>query len=419
MRLHVLLDAYQCAPGGGSVSQIGFEWLVRLSKRARVTLLTHVRNETALAGIELEPDTRIETIDTEWFAGPLHRLATRIFPSSEHAVFALSSLDFFVYDAVCLRRARRLVRKGERFDVVHVVTPVSPSALTRMHRLGPPLVRGPLNGGLSDPTGFEDLARTEGSFASRLRVGPRLVDSWLGASRHAALTLVATGATRAVLPPSERARARTMLENGVDLERFRSTPWPAPPSATEPLRVVFVGRLVSVKALPLLLDAVALSGVNAVVRVVGEGPMRASWQAHAETLGLGPRIAFVGALPLDAVAKEIAEAHVLCLPSIRESGGSVILEAFASARPALVADSGGPGELVDDEVGRAVAAPSPDALRAGLAAALLDIVRAPQAWEARGRAARRRAEERFDWEKKIDEALGFYERLAAEKRWPT
>lgn len=413
MRTHVLLDAYQCAPGAGSVSQIGWEWFSRLARRTPVTLLTHARNRKALEAAGAPPDARLAFLDTEWFAGPLYRMAKRVFPRSEHAVFALSSLDFFVYDAAALRLARRLVQEGARFDVVHVVTPVSPSAATRLHRLGPPLVRGPLNGGLSDVEGFEALGRAEGSWTSRLRVGPRLLDAVLGASRGAAATLVATAATRAALPAGLRERAIPMLENGVDLVRFAATPCPPAPSAVAPLRLLFVGRLVAVKGLPLLLDAMADAGVNAVLRVVGDGPMASAWRAHAEARGLGGRVAFLGAQPFETVAKELADAHVLCLPSIRESGGSVVLEAFASARPALVARAGGPAELVDDEVGRAVPATSPDALRAGLADALLDLWRHPEAWAARGVAARRRAESRYDWEKKIDDALALYARLGA------
>src|SRR6185503_9918067 len=84
----VLLAAYQCGPGMGSVSQIGWEWYSRLSRRVAVTLITHIRNREALeaAGAPFN-DSEIIYIDTEWFAGPLYRLAKKIFPASEHSVF--------------------------------------------------------------------------------------------------------------------------------------------------------------------------------------------------------------------------------------------------------------------------------------------------------------------------------------------
>ena len=62
-------------------------------------------------------------------------------------------------------------------------------------------------------------------------------------------------------------------------------------------------------------------------------------------------MAFHGAQPLDAVARFMQACHVFCLPSVRESGGAVLLEAMASARPVIALDFGGAGELVDEYVG--------------------------------------------------------------------
>ena len=67
----VLLVAYQCGPGMGSVSQIGWQWFTGMAARREVCLVTHERNRAA---IEAAPDrpagARVIYIDTEWFAGP-------------------------------------------------------------------------------------------------------------------------------------------------------------------------------------------------------------------------------------------------------------------------------------------------------------------------------------------------------------
>ena len=44
----LILSAYQCGPGMGSVSQIGWEWYSRLAGRLPLTLVTHSRNRAAL-----------------------------------------------------------------------------------------------------------------------------------------------------------------------------------------------------------------------------------------------------------------------------------------------------------------------------------------------------------------------------------
>ncbi len=411
---HVLLSAYQCGPGMGSVSQIGWEWYSRLAARTPVTLVTHVRNRAALEGAGSPiPGSEIIFIDTEWFAGPLYRFAKKVFPKSEHSVFLVSSLDFFVYDRDALRLLRKRIKRGERWDIVHQVTPLTTAAPTRLHRLGAPTILGPLNSGLGSPPGFIDVMKKESGWLYPIRNLGTWVDALIGSTRNAAALLTATRATVESIPERYRHLCVQMLENGVDLGRFHAEPWPAAPSKANPLKVMFVGRLVPFKALPLLLEAVARLRDDWPIelRVIGEGPMDAEWKKDATGFGLNGEVKFVGARSLDDVAIEMRAAHVLCLPSIRESGGAVLLEAMASSRPVVAVDFGGPAEIVDDGVGRAVPADSQESVIGGFADALRDIVSHPDRWRKRGETGRRIAEERYSWEAKIDAAMVLYKQV--------
>jgi glycosyltransferase involved in cell wall biosynthesis len=413
----VLLSAYQCGPGMGSVSQIGWEWYAGVARRLPVTLVTHVRNRPSLeaAGAPVH-GSHVIFIDTEWFAGPLYRLATRLFPKSEHAVFLLSSMDYFLFDWMAVRTLRRMMRQGARWDLCHVATPVSPVAVTRLHRLKMPVIRGPLNGNLGTHPAFRSIMQQDAAWLYPLRHVGRLLDAIVGSSRHSARLLVATGATLAGIPRRLRRRCRPMCENGVVLDRFTPGPWPGRPSASTPLRVLFVGRLVPCKALPLLLRAIALVQRDGPVHltVIGDGPMRAAWKHEAAVLGLCETTAFLGHSSLDRVAAAMRACHVLCLPSVRESGGAVLLEAMACARPVIAVAFGGPAELVDDAVGAAVAPASPDAAVQGIATALRDVMRQPDRWRARGLEGRRRVEARYGWDAKVEEMMHLYEEVRSE-----
>lgn len=410
----ILLAAYQCGPEMGSVSQIGWEWYSRLAARTPVTLITHVRNRTAIrqAGGPC-PGSEVIFIDTEWFAGPLYHLAVCLFPQSQHAAFLLSSLDFFIYDRLAERQVRRRLAQGERWDLVHAVTPVSPVAATCLHRLGLPLVLGPWNGGLSTPAAFAEVMRQDASWLYPLRHLGRLADYWLGATRKAAVILTATQATRAALPGAALPRCVSMLENGVDLEVFTPTPWPTAPSSAEPPRVVFIGRLVPFKGLPFLLRAIAQVHHEFPVQltVFGDGPLAHDWRQHATDLGIAQCVTFRGHSAVAAITDQLQRSHVLCLPSVRESGGAVLLEAMACARPVIAVAFGGPAEIVDDSVGRAVPPTGPEEVSEALAHALRDIVHNPQAWRRRGEEGRRRAERYYGWNSKIDQALAWYEQI--------
>lgn len=415
-RPRVLMSAYQCGPGMGSVSQIGWEWYSRMARRVPVTLVTHVRNRSALeAGGAPLAGSEVIYVDTEWFAGPLYRLASRLFPRSEHAVFMLSSLDFYLFDRTALRQVKQRMRTAPQplWDLVHSPTPVSPVAASVLHRCGLPTLLGPLNGGLKSPTTFPEFMQQDAAWLYPLRNSGRLMDWLAGATRHASRILVATRATRDWYPARFRSKCVPMLENAVDLNAFAPQPWPGSPSAEHPLGILFVGRLVPFKAIPLLLRAMhALRGrVATHLTIVGEGPMREAWMAEAKTLGLADAVTFAGQQPLGEINRFMEHAHVFCLPSVRESGGAVLLEAMACARPVIAVDYGGPSEIVDDAVGRKVPASGNADAIAGLADALADLAANPEAWRKRGEVGRARVEAGYSWEAKIDTALDQYQAL--------
>jgi glycosyltransferase involved in cell wall biosynthesis len=420
----ILLVAYQCGPGMGSVSQIGWEWYQRLSQKHSVTLVTHVRNRSALeaaasgaaSGAGLN-DSEILYIDTEWFAGPLYRLARRIFPKSEHSVFLVSSLDYFVFDYTAYRQLKRGFNNTEgepRWTLLHRVTPVTLAAPTWLARLGLPTVIGPLNSGLTDPRGFGTIMKQESTWLIRVRGLTRLLDAVIGSSRRASCLLTASQATLNGVARRYHPRCRPMLENGVDLTRFPAAPWPAAPTENIPLRVLFTGRLVPIKGLDMLLTAMSrlkAEGFFAELDVVGDGPMRAEWTQLAERLGLAQHVRFHGALPSDAVAAQMRACHVFCLPSVRESGGAVLLEAMATARPVIGLDFGGPGEIIDAEIGAKLPMHNPEQVITDLVFTLKDVCTRPEAWRQSGLLGRQRVETRYSWPAKIAAAEALYQEI--------
>jgi glycosyltransferase involved in cell wall biosynthesis len=419
----ILLVAYQCGPGQGSVSQIGWEWYAQLAQQqelqVQVTLVTHSRNRAALeqAAAPLA-GSDILYIDTEWFAGPLYRVAKWLFPMSEHSVFMIASLDYFLFDFVAWRQLRRLQQAGRRWDLVHRATPVTLAAPTWLARLGLPLVVGPVNCGLHNPVGFDAILRSDSLWLVRLRAIGRLFDGVIGSTRQAACILTATRASVATVAPRYRQRCHMMLENGVHLDRFSARDWPAAPGPGRPLRVLFVGRLVPFKALALLLQALLdarSKGCEIELDVVGDGPMAARWRALAEQLQLAGVVHFHGALAAPQVAAQMALCHVFCLPSVRESGGAVLLEAMASARPVIALDYGGPAEIVNAEVGALLAFASPQQVIDDLAATLIDIIGEPESWRERGLAGRRVAEKLYSWPAKVASAVTIYRSLLQAK----
>jgi glycosyltransferase involved in cell wall biosynthesis len=131
--------------------------------------------------------------------------------------------------------------------------------------------------------------------------------------------------------------------------------------------------------------------------VIGDGPLRAGYEARASRLGL--RCRFLGVQPSTVVRAWMARAAVFCVPSVvAESGdaegfGMVFIEAQAMGLPVVSTLSGGIPEAVQHgETGLLVPEHDPK----GLAAALLLLLENPEVWRRYSVAGRRRVLNHFD-----------------------
>jgi glycosyltransferase involved in cell wall biosynthesis len=107
--------------------------------------------------------------------------------------------------------------------------------------------------------------------------------------------------------------------------------------------VLFVGRLVKVKGVELLLDAMrGLGGARLVI--VGDGPERASLERAAG----GLNVTFEGLLPHPEVRERFRDAAVLVQPSHAEGMPNTILEAMAHGLPVVATAVAGVPEIVKD-----------------------------------------------------------------------
>src|SRR5206468_6765672 len=123
-----------------------------------------------------------------------------------------------------VKRIRELHAR-DPVDVVHQPTPVSPKEPAILHRQPAPLLVGPLNGGMTYPPAF---AAREGRLVSRFMRGGRMFSRVIHAlapgRRRAALVLVANERTRDALPRHMSASVELMVENGVDLSLWHTSP---------------------------------------------------------------------------------------------------------------------------------------------------------------------------------------------------
>lgn len=129
---------------------------------------------------------------------------------------------------------------------------------------------------------------------------------------------------------------------------------------------------------------------------------------QAEELGLADRTVFTGMLTQREMAEAYSGAAVTVVPSVwAEPFGYVAAESMACGTPVIITSNSGAAELVDDEVGQRV----PRGDHHAIARALERVVPAS---EARGAAARRRAEAKLSWSRVASEVLGVLEQVTSQ-----
>ncbi|HEY7018247.1 MAG TPA: glycosyltransferase, partial [Gaiellaceae bacterium] len=101
---------------------------------------------------------------------------------------------------------------------------------------------------------------------------------------------------------------------------------------------------------------------NGTLTFVGDGPLRPQLEGRE-------RVELAGSVPHDEIPARIAQAHVVCQPSLLEPFGQAVLEAMACGRSVVATRIGGPPEFVPPEAGVLVDPLDVDGIGVALASA--------------------------------------------------
>ena len=397
-----------------SVPLVGWSLSQAIAAKTPAHLVTQVRNRDAILRTGLVEGRDFTAIDSEKIAAPFYRAATRLRGGQNvgwTTLTAISAVDYYHFEWLVWKRFGEEIRRHE-FDVVHRITPLSPttpSILARFcWRASVPFVLGPLNGGVPWPREFDAARRREREWLSYVRAAYKLLPGYKSTLARSAAIIAGSRSTLREVPGKFRQKCIYLPENAVDPARFSSCDSKVP-SGT--LRACFVGRLVPYKGPDMLLEAVAPLVRNGQLKldIIGDGPLMPDLRAFARDHGLGDGVFFHGWIAHEKLQPIMREARLLLFPSIREFGGGVVLEAMALGIVPVVVDYAGPGELVNDAVGFKI----PMGGRSSIIAKLRDIVSTilgdEQQLKAKSAAARARVHDYFSWEVKARQVLEIYD----------
>ncbi len=177
----------------------------------------------------------------------------------------------------------------------------------------------------------------------------------LGASPERSRAIL-NGCNTSIFRPWDRAAARLKL--GVD------------PNGKQ---IVFVGRLLALKGLRELFEAIAIArrdSPSLELTCIGEGPLGEELAARASQQDLAGAVRFIPAAAPAEIADWMAAADITCLPSYTEGCPNAIVESLACGRAVVGTNVGGIPELVNASNGVLVRPHDPTDLARGIAEAL-------------------------------------------------
>ena len=176
--------------------------------------------------------------------------------------------------------------------------------------------------------GFNELTWPREAFETYSRE-PLLADLCVVASTYTRKTLVENGVE------AERIR---IIPYGVDLDFFR----PAQ-RANNNFRVLFAGQIARQKGLHYLLETWRrLKLPDSELRIAG----KVSSENRGFVREYGCEAMFLGVLNREQLRLEYQQADLLCLPSLGDGFGHVVLEAMACGTPALATASCGASDVI-------------------------------------------------------------------------
>lgn len=352
-RLRILVLAPDTNPESITGPLLSFRQAEALGRSHEVTLAIRATGEDAVRRAQ-GPFHAIEVIRMPWLERFYGWCFRRIF-RSDYRSQALTAFGYpfsLAFEWYAWRQLKRRILAGQ-FDVVLRLLPivsVIPSPFAFFLRNGPiPFVIGPLNGGLPWPPGFSQ-ADNQKEWVSGLRKLYRFLPFARGTFSNAAAIVAGSSQTYAEFA-QHREKLFFLPENGVT--RSLCSEAARASERNGKLELIFAGSLVPYKACDLALRAAAplLRRNSAHFSVLGDGPERGRLEQLTRSLEIENGVSFCGPLSHEEAMQRMRGADVLLFPSVREFGGAVVFEALAAGAVPVVADFGGPGDIVNSKVG--------------------------------------------------------------------
>lgn len=310
------------------------------------------------------------------------------FPFFSNGSFAKVTLDWNIG-----KKVRRVLAE-EKFDLLHIQSPLTPVLPLAFQQLSQTLTIGTMH------TYFEKMIFYK-IFQKQVQAHLDRLDGVIAVSPSCieAMSQYFTG-------------NYTVIPNGVDRDWFANSKGKIKKYDDGSPNVLFLGRLDPRNGLETLIDSfphVLKEVPEARLLVLGDGPLRPVYEERAAGL-LNQKIFFEGQINEDR-PDYFATSRVFCYPATKASFGITLLEAMAAGVPVVATDNKGFKDMIQHgENGLLVKQEDPVDLAQGIVRVLKDKELEKRLIEKGSEMA-----DQFSWSHVTDRILDFYNQTSLKK----
>lgn len=412
--MKILYDCFSCSPYYGSDEGIGWLWPYHMRKYHEVWAL--VREDRR---------ADIEKYCKEYHIDDIHFIYADIpeslnFYYKNKAKGKNGTLDFLAYQFLWQYPAYRVakqVHKQVHFDLVHHVSTNDFRFLGQLYRLGIPYFIGPIGGAQETPQALQYYVRNHKKSEKLRTLLNYTMTHFPGYGKALACAqkvYFSNQETKNFLLPriKDHTKCEIMTEVGYSIDKMNEI---TTKKVNELKKTTFIwaGRMEYRKGLELLFDSVDLLPMEQEWEIVlcGEGSQEKYYRSIVAQKQYCNRIIFTGKLCYEEMQEVYNTADVFVFPSLRETTGTVIIEAMAHGVPVIALKQGGAAEVITQETGYCVNGTTKEEYVENFAAAMTRCMDNPLERNKKGQAAQKRIIDCYTWEAKIRKMNDVYSQM--------
>lgn len=389
--MKILLSAYACEPNVGSEPAVGWGWANILAQHGHdVWVITRENNKEVIEQYLLS--NPIKNLNFIYYDIPKKFRFWKKGRTGIHLYYLL--WQYFAY------KKAKLWHKTVSFDLVHHVTFVTIRQPSFMGGLKIPFILGPLGGADRTPSHLLESYRFKDRLFDIIRNVVTKISQWdplLHLSYASAKKIYVTSEETARLVP-KRFRHKVVKQLAIAISPISNNEEKL--VQNNATKVLFVGQLISLKGIVFAIKAMKLISnkhKNVTLTIVGTGANQKQLENLVISLRLQEVIKFAGWVPNNEMGSVYRAHDVFLFPSLRDSGGLVVLEAMSYGLPVICLDLGGPKEIVTSDSGVVVdSTGAPDKIVSDLANALSQFINDSNFLEKQSNGALSRVQ-KFTW----------------------